>query len=82
MLVKAFARLHPEQVSALVLVDPSLATHEAGTTTLVERFPDVARDLADRLSGIGTVARLGLRVRWHRGPGRGRAGSPVDRGRL
>jgi pimeloyl-ACP methyl ester carboxylesterase len=53
MLVKAFAQLHPEKVSALVLVDPSLAALEAGTTTLVERFPDVARDLANRLSGIG-----------------------------
>jgi poly(3-hydroxyoctanoate) depolymerase len=53
ILVKAFARLHPERVSALVLVDPSLAAHEAGTTTLVERFPDVSRDLAHRLSGIG-----------------------------
>ena len=40
-------------MSALVLVDPSLAALEAGTTTLVERFPDVARDLANRLSGIG-----------------------------
>jgi pimeloyl-ACP methyl ester carboxylesterase len=53
ILVKAFARMHPEQVSALVLVDPSLAAHEADSTTLVERFPDIARDLAHRLSGIG-----------------------------
>jgi pimeloyl-ACP methyl ester carboxylesterase len=53
ILVKAFARLHPEQVAALVLVDPSLARREASTTTLVERYPEVARDLADRLSGIG-----------------------------
>jgi pimeloyl-ACP methyl ester carboxylesterase len=53
ILVKAFARMHPEQVAALVLVDPSLAPQEAGTTTLVERHPDIARDLADRLSGIG-----------------------------
>ena len=53
ILVKAFARMHPEQVSALVLVDPSLADQEASTTTLVEQFPDIARDLANRLSGIG-----------------------------
>lgn len=53
ILVKAFARLHPEHVAALVLVDPSLAAHEAGTTTLVERYPEIARDLATRLSGIG-----------------------------
>jgi pimeloyl-ACP methyl ester carboxylesterase len=53
ILVKAFARLHPEQVAALVLVDPSLARQEASTTTLVERYPETARDLADRLSGIG-----------------------------
>lgn len=53
ILVKAFARLHPKKVSALVLVDPSLAAQEASTTTLVERFPDVARDLAHRLSGVG-----------------------------
>jgi poly(3-hydroxyoctanoate) depolymerase len=53
ILVKAFARLNPERVSALVLVDPSLATQEASTTTLVEQFPDVARDLARRLSGMG-----------------------------
>ncbi len=53
ILVKAFARLHPERVAALVLVDPSLAPQEAGTTTLVERYPEIARDLANRLSGIG-----------------------------
>jgi poly(3-hydroxyoctanoate) depolymerase len=53
ILVKAFARTHPERVAALVLVDPSLAPQEAGTTTLVERYPEVARDLANRLSGIG-----------------------------
>lgn len=60
ILVKAFARVHPEQVSALVLVDPSLAAHEADSTTLVERFPDVARDLAQRLSGIGRWLGLAL----------------------
>jgi pimeloyl-ACP methyl ester carboxylesterase len=53
ILVKAFARLHPERVAALVLVDPSLAPQEASTTTLVERYPEIARDLATRLSGIG-----------------------------
>ncbi len=53
ILVKAFARLHPEHVAALVLVDPSLARQEASTTTLVERYPEIARDLATRLSGIG-----------------------------
>jgi pimeloyl-ACP methyl ester carboxylesterase len=60
ILVKAFARMNPEQVSALVLVDPSLAQHEASTTTLVEKFPDVARDLAQRLSGIGRWLGLAL----------------------
>jgi pimeloyl-ACP methyl ester carboxylesterase len=53
ILMKAFARMHPERVAALVLVDPSLAPQEASTTTLVERYPDIARDLAHRLSGIG-----------------------------
>jgi len=53
ILVEAFARLHPDHVWALVLVDPSLPAQEAAGTTVVERFPHAARSLARRLRRLG-----------------------------
>jgi pimeloyl-ACP methyl ester carboxylesterase len=80
ILVEAFARVHPHQVRALVLVDPSLPEHEALTLTPLERFPDLTRDLARRLGGIGRWVGWAVAAAGTVGPGvGGSAAKPIAR---
>ena len=78
ILVKAFARMHPERVAALVLVDPSLASQEASTTTLVEQIPRHRPGPGQPPERDRAVAGLGVRRRRHGGPGRGQTRGQVD----
>ncbi len=57
LIVEAFARTNPEQVTGLVLVDPSLPAHEVAARSLTERFPAAARALAGL--GLRLSPRLG-----------------------